>query len=126
MGYYERFTVLDILCQAWLERGRTEKVVYLPAPALFNFDNMQGWLLMEEEFDTYVAKLSQQAENVGEDVEDDSVQPSNLGESSYQQPSYDWGASSSSSQAPDYDHSYDDPQAWSYYPRYWAPLRPKA
>src|SRR3954467_10054824 len=96
--------------------GRTEKVVYLPAPALFNFDNRQGWSLTEEEFDTHVAELSQQEENVGEDAEDDSVQPSNLGESSCQHPTFDWGASSSSSQAPDYDHSYDDPPAWGYYP----------
>ena len=96
-------------------QGRTVKVVYLPAPALFNFDNRQGWSLTKEEFDTYVTELSQQEENVGEDAEDDSVQPSNMGESSYQQPSYDWGTSSSSSQAPDYDHSYDDPPAWGYY-----------
>src|SRR3954464_6320497 len=88
--------------------GRTEKVVYLPAPALFNFDNRQGWSLMEEEFYTYVAELSHQEENIGEDTEDDSVQPSNIGYSSYQQPSYDWSASSSSSQGPYYDHSYDD------------------
>src|SRR4051794_12381883 len=40
-----------------------------------------------------------------------------MGESSYQQPTYDWGAFSSS-QGPDYDHSYDDPLAWSYYPRF--------
>src|SRR3954469_16970853 len=90
-------------------KGRTEKIVYLPAPALFNFDNRQGWSLTEEEFDTYVAELSQQEENVEEDTKDNSVQPSNLGESSYQQPSFDWGASSSSSQAHDYDHSYDGP-----------------
>ena len=64
--------------------GRTEKIVYLHAPALFNFDNRQGWSLTEEEVDTYVGELSQQEENVGEDAEDDSVQPSNLGESSYQ------------------------------------------
>ena len=99
-------------------KGRTEKIVYLPAPALFNFDNRQGWLLMEEEVDTYVGELSQQEGNVEEDAEDNSVQPSNLGESSYQQPSYDWGASSSSSQTLDYDHSYDDPPAWGYYLRY--------
>ena len=90
----------------------------MPAPALFNFDNRQGWSLTEEEVDTYVGELSQQEENVEEDAEDNSVQPSNLGESSYQQPSFDWGASSSSSQVPDYDHSYDDPPAWGYYPRY--------
>ena len=82
--------------------------MYLPAPALLNFDNRQGWSLTEEEFDTYMAELSQQEENVEEDAEDNSVQASNLGESSYQQPSFDWGASSSSSQAPDYDHSYDE------------------
>src|SRR3954465_11916876 len=98
-------------------KGRTEKIVYFPAPALFNFDNGQGWSLTEEELDTYVGELSQQKENVEEDAEDNSVPPSNLGESSYQQPSFDWGTSSSS-QVPDYDHSYDDPPAWGYYPCY--------
>ena len=99
-------------------KGRTEKIVYLHAPALFNFDNRQGWSLTEEEVDTYVVELSQQEENVEEDAEDNSVQPSNLGESSYQQPSFDWGTSSSSSQVPHYDCSYDDPPSWGYYPRY--------
>src|SRR3954465_6328836 len=99
-------------------KGRTEKVVYFPAPALFNFDNRQGWSLTEEEFDRYMAELSQQEENVGADAKDDSVQPSNMGESSYQQPSYDWSASYSSSRGPDYDHSYDDPPTWGYYPCY--------
>ena len=54
-------------------KGRTEKIIYLHAPALFNVDNRQGWSLTEEEFDTYVAELSQQEENVGEDAKDDSV-----------------------------------------------------
>ena len=54
-------------------KGRSEEVVYFPAPALFNFDNRQGWSLTEEEFDTYMAEVSQQEENVGEDAEDDSV-----------------------------------------------------
>ena len=99
-------------------KGRTEKIVYLSAPALFNFDNRQGWSLTEEELDTYVAELSQQEENVGEDAKYDSVQPSNMGESLYQQPSYDWTASYSSLRGSDYDHSYDDPPAWGYYPRY--------
>lgn len=42
--------------------GKSEKVVPLPAPALFNFDTRKGWSLTEEELDAYMAELSQQEE----------------------------------------------------------------
>ena len=70
-----------------------------------------------EELDTYLGELSQQEQDTRREVIDDSVQPSNEGESSYQQPTYDWGASSSSHR-PNYNHSYNDPPAWNPYPRW--------
>ena len=54
-------------------KGKSEKIVYLPAPTLFNFDNRQGWSLTEEELDAYVGELSHQEENVEDDAEDNSV-----------------------------------------------------
>ena len=48
--------------------GRSEKVVSLPAPSLFNFDTRQEWSLTEEELDTYMVELSQQEENDGKDA----------------------------------------------------------
>ena len=54
-------------------KGMSDKIVYLPPPALFNFDNRQGWSLTEEELDAYVGELSHQEENVEDDAEDNSV-----------------------------------------------------
>ena len=95
-------------------KSKSERVVLLPAPVLFNLNNREGWSLTEEELDTYLGELSQQEQDTRREVTDDSVKPSNEGESSYQQPAYDWGASSSSHE-PNYDHSYQDPPAWNPY-----------
>jgi hypothetical protein len=75
---------------------------------------------MEDELNIYIEERTQHIEDDGEEAEDHFVQPSNIAESPYQQPYYDYGpsSSSSSSQEPDYDHANDDPPAWSYYLRW--------
>jgi hypothetical protein len=98
---------------------KSDRLVNLHAPLLFNIDAREGWSLMEDELNAYIEKHSQHVENDGEGDEDNFVQPSNTEEFPYQQPYYDYGPSvSSSSREPNYDRANDDPPAWSYYPRW--------
>jgi hypothetical protein len=75
---------------------KSDRLVNLPAPLLFNLDAREGWSLMEDELNTYIEEHSQHVEDDGEEAED-LLQPSNTMEFSYQQPYYDYGPSASSS-----------------------------
>jgi hypothetical protein len=90
---------------------KSDRLVHLPAPLLFNLDVRNGWSLMEDELDTYMEEHPQHVHDDGEGTEDNFVQPSNSVEFPYQQPYYDYGPSASSSREPDYDHANDDPPA---------------
>jgi hypothetical protein len=95
---------------------KSDPLVNLPAPLLFNHDAKEGWSLMEGELDTYMEENSQHVEDDGEGAEHNFVHPFNTAEFPYQQPYYDYGPSaSSSSREPDYGHANDDPLAWNYY-----------
>ena len=49
---------ITFLKAGW-RKSKSERVVLLPAPVLFNLDNREGWSLTEEELDTYLGELSQ-------------------------------------------------------------------
>jgi hypothetical protein len=76
---------------------KSDRLVNLPAPLLFNLDAREGWSLMEDELNTYIEEQSQHVEDDGEEVKDNLVQPSNTTEFPYEQPYYDHGPSVSSS-----------------------------
>ena len=94
---------------------KSERLVLLPAPLLFDLYNREGWSLTEDEFDAYVKDHSQQVADDGERTEDHAIQPTSTSEYPYQQPGFDYGPSASSSYEPDYDYARDDPPAWSSY-----------
>jgi hypothetical protein len=96
---------------------RTERLVKLPAPALFNLFDRTRWSLIEGELDTYIGDHDQHAGGDAGGAGDD-FQDFGAAESSSQQPNYDYGASASSSTHHDYDYASCDPPAWSSY-RCW-------
>ena len=63
---------ITFLKAGW-RKSKSEHVVHLPAPVLFNLDNREGWSLTEEELDTYLGELSQQEQDTTREVMDDSV-----------------------------------------------------
>ena len=97
---------------------KSERLVLLPAPLLFNLYDREGWSLTEDEFDAYVKDHGQHEEDDREGTEDHAVQPTFTSEFPYQPPSYDYGPSASSSREPEYDYTRDDPPAWSSYRRW--------
>ena len=71
---------------------RSERIVALPAPRLFDLGFRNVWSITEDEFDAYLREHALHTE--------------------------DDGASSSSAE-PDFEHAQYDPPAWSSYPRYY-------
>jgi hypothetical protein len=63
---------------------KSDRLVHLPAPLLFNLDGRNGWSLTEDELDTYIEEHPQPVHEDGEEAEDNSVQPSNTWEFPYQ------------------------------------------
>jgi hypothetical protein len=63
---------------------KSDRLVNLPAPLLFNLDAREKWSLMEDEVDMYMEEYSQHVEDDGEGAEDNFVQPSNTVEFPYQ------------------------------------------
>ena len=99
--------------------AKSERLVHLPAPLLFNLDGRERWSLTENELDAYIEEHCQHVPDAGEGAEDNIVPPSDTAEPPYQPFDYDYGPSvSSSSREPDYEHAKDDPPAWNFYPRW--------
>jgi hypothetical protein len=95
---------------------KTDRSVRLPAPLLFKLDRRNGWSLSEDELDAYIEEHPPPVHN--EEGTEESGQPSDAVNYTYEQPYYDYAPSASSSREPGYDYTYDDPPAWSgYYSR---------
>ena len=59
---WANFSVLSYeitFLKAGWRKSKSEQFVFLPAPVLFNLDNIEGWSLTEEELDTYLGELPQ-------------------------------------------------------------------
>jgi hypothetical protein len=76
---------------------KSDRLVHLHAPLLFNFDGRNGWSLIEDKLDMYMEEHPQHVHDDEEGTEDNSVQPSNAWEFPYQQSYFDYGPSASSS-----------------------------
>ena len=92
-----------------------ERIAPLPARALFDFDNREGWSLTEEELDAYIEDY-RRAEDARREATATAVQPPDIAESSYQPSDYAY-MPSFSSREPDYEHAQYDSPAWSQHPR---------
>jgi hypothetical protein len=90
---------------------KSDRLVHLPVPLLFNLDGRNGWSLTEDELDAYREEHPQNIHEDGEGTEDNCVQPSSTWEFPYQQSYFDYGPSASSSRKPNYDHANNDPPA---------------
>jgi hypothetical protein len=92
---------------------KTDRSVRLPAPSLFNLDRRNRWWLSEDELDAYIEEHPLPVHD--EEGAEESGQPSDVVNYTYEQPYYDYAPSASSSREPGYDYTYDDPLAWSGY-----------
>jgi hypothetical protein len=63
---------------------KSDRLVHLPAPLLFNLDGRNRWSLMEDDLDAYIEEHPQPVHEDGEETKDNSVQPSNTWEFPYQ------------------------------------------
>jgi hypothetical protein len=52
---------------------KSDRLVHLPAPLLFNLDVRNGWSLMEDELDAYMEEHPQHVYDDGKGTEDNSV-----------------------------------------------------
>jgi hypothetical protein len=63
---------------------KSDRLVHLRVPLLFNLDGRNGWSLTEGELDAYMEEHPQHMHKDGEGTEDNSVQPSSTWEFPYQ------------------------------------------
>ena len=97
---------------------KSERIVGLPAPVLFNLDSRVSWSVTEDEFDAYIEGHGHHAGDGVEEAEDSLDLSSDAAGSSHQYSGYAEPSASSSAQGPDYDHAMYDPPAWNPYPRW--------
>lgn len=92
---------------------KSERLVGLPAPVLFNLDSRTSWSITEEELDGYIEKYGHHEGDGMEGAENLLDRSSDAGSSSYQYAGHvEPSASSSSAQGPGYDYTMFDPSAW--------------
>ena len=95
---------------------KSERLVCLPAPLLFNLDARERWSLSEDDLEAYLEEHGPRPEDDGEEPDGGFTQPSDIAGFPYQH--FDYGTSApSSSREPDYDHARDDSPGWSVHPR---------
>ena len=92
---------------------KSDRIVCLPAPLLFDLDRRESWSLTEDELNSYMESHGQPAEDDGEWAGDDFTHHSDAGGFQPQQPEYDFPSTCSSSADPYYDHTRDN--SW----RHW-------
>ena len=97
---------------------KSERIVALPAPRLFDLGFRNVWSVTEDEFDAYLREHALHTEDDGEWADEDSTQFSGTG-GSRPYPGDAGPSASSSSAEPDVEHAQYDPPVWSSYPRYY-------
>jgi hypothetical protein len=98
---------------------KSERLVGLPAPALFNLDSRKSWSVTEDELDAYIERCGHHAGDGMEEAEDPLDLSSDAASSSHQYSGHvEPSSSSSSAQGSYYDHAMYDPLAWNPDPRW--------
>jgi hypothetical protein len=100
---------------------KSERLVGLPAPALFNLDSRESWSVTEDELDAYIERSGHHAGDGMEEAEEPLDLSSDAASSSHQHFGHVEPSSSSSAQGSYYDHAMYDPWAWNPDPR-WVDL----
>src|SRR5215203_4091088 len=103
--------------KSWSITKKIEKLVRLPAPALFNLDARDGWSITENELNAYIERESRRAREDVEEAEEHPDSSSDAASSSYQHHRHVEPPRYSSAQGP-YYHSMYDPPAWNSDPRW--------
>jgi hypothetical protein len=103
--------------KSWSITKKIEKLVRLPAPALFNLDARDGWSITENELNAYIERESRRAREDVEETEEHPDSSSDAASSSYQHHGHVEPPRYSSAQGP-YYHSMYDPPAWNSDPRW--------
>jgi hypothetical protein len=102
----------------WRTTKKTEKLVGLPAPALFNLDSRKNWSVTEDELNAYIEGDGHHAGDGTEEVEERLDLSSDAASSSHQHFGHVEPSPFSSAQGPYYDHTMYDPPAWNPDPRW--------
>src|SRR3954452_6593174 len=87
---------------------RINRIIQLPAQPLFSLSRRDSWSIEENELDAYIAERSRHVEDGDGSAADDFSQHCGTSGHYFQQPGYDYGASSSSFKEPDYSNARDD------------------
>ena len=104
--------------KAWRITKKTEKLVGLPAPALFNLDSREDWSITEGELKAYIERHGHRARDNTDEVEEHLDSSSDAASSSHQQVGYEEPPRFSSASGPYYDYAMYDPPAWNPDPRW--------
>jgi hypothetical protein len=104
--------------KSWTITKKTEKLVGLPAPALFNLDSREDWSITEGELKAYIERDGHRARDNTDEVEEHLDSSSDAASSSHQQVGHEEPPRFSSASVPYYDYSMYDPPAWNPDPRW--------
>jgi hypothetical protein len=104
--------------KTWRTTKKTEKLVGLPAPVLFNFDSRKNWSVTEGELNAYLEGDGHQARGGTEEAEEHLDLSSDAASSSHQHYDHTEPPRYSSAQEPYYDHAMYDSPAWNPDPRW--------
>ncbi|KAK1686316.1 hypothetical protein QYE76_047164 [Lolium multiflorum] len=104
--------------KAWRITKKTEKLVGLPAPALFNLDSREDWSVTEGELKAYIEGDGHRARDNTEEAEEHLDSSSDAASSSHPQAGHEEPPRFSSASGPYYDYAMYDPPAWNPDPRW--------
>ncbi|KAK1699578.1 hypothetical protein QYE76_016275 [Lolium multiflorum] len=103
--------------KTWRTTKKTEKLVGLPAPVLFNLDSRKDWSVTEGELNAYIEGDGHHARDDTEEAEEHLDSSSDAASSSHQHVGHEEPSPFSSAPGPYYDYAMYDPPAWNPDPR---------
>ncbi|KAK1698847.1 hypothetical protein QYE76_015544 [Lolium multiflorum] len=98
--------------KTWRTTKKTERLVVLPAPVLFNLDSRKDWSVTEGELNAYIEGDGHHAGDSTEEAEEHLDLSSDAASSSCQHFGPEDPSPFSSAPGPYYDHAMYDPPAW--------------
>ncbi|KAK1605095.1 hypothetical protein QYE76_028768 [Lolium multiflorum] len=104
--------------KTWRTTKKTERLVGLPAPVLFNLDSRKDWSVTEGELNAYIEGDGHHAGDGTEEAEEHLDLSSDAASSLHQHFGHEEPPPFSSAPGPYYDHAMYDPPAWNPDPRW--------
>lgn len=103
--------------KTWRTTKKTEKLVGLPAPVLFNLDSREDWSVTEGALNAYIEGGGHHARDNTEEAEEHLDSSSDAASSSHQHFGHVEPSPFSSAPGPHYDYAMYDPPEWNSDPR---------